>query len=128
MRKSSETDIAKDIENELIKNNVLNYKNLAGLTTIPELIEKIAGLSLFITNDSGPMHIAAAYKVKTVSIFGPTKQIETNQWRNEKNGLIVSKNLSCMPCMKRVCPLKHHDCMKQIKASDVLEAIKKVEN
>ena len=75
----AETDIAKDIENELIKNGILNYQNLSGLTTIPELIEKIAGLSLFITNDSGPMHIAAAYKVKTVSIFGPTKFTETNQ-------------------------------------------------
>ena len=46
------------------KKGILNYQNLSGLTTIPELIEKIAGLSLFITNDSGPMHIAAAYKVK----------------------------------------------------------------
>src|SRR5574344_820000 len=66
----AETDIAKDIENELIKNGIFNYQNLSGLTPIPELIEKIAGLSLFITNDSGPMHVAAAYKVKTVSIFG----------------------------------------------------------
>ena len=100
---------------------------MAGLTTIPELIEKIAGLSLFITNDSGPMHIAAAYKVKTVSIFGPTKFTETNQWRNDKNGLIVTKNLDCAPCMKRECPLKHHNCMKLVTANDVLEAITKLE-
>ena len=123
----TETDIAKDIENELIKNSILNYQNLSGLTTIPELIEKIAGLSLFITNDSGPMHIAAAYKVKTVSIFGPTKFTETNQWRNDKNGLIVTKNLDCAPCMKRECPLKHHNCMKLVTANDVLEAITKLE-
>ena len=122
----AETDIAKDIENELIKNGILNYQNLSGLTTIPELIEKIAGLSLFITNDSGPMHIAAAYKVKTVSIFGPTKFTETNQWRNDKNGLIVTKNLDCAPCMKRECPLKHHNCMKLVTANDVLEAITKL--
>ena len=119
----TETDIAKDIEDELIKNGVKNYQNLAGKTTIPELIEKIAGLSLFITNDSGPMHVAAAYKVKTVAIFGPTKFTETNQWRNDKNGLIVTKNLDCSPCMKRVCPLKHHNCMKTITANDVLKKI-----
>ena len=124
----SEIDIAKDIEDELIKNGVLNYQNLAGKTSIKELIEKIAGLNLFVTNDSGPMHVAAAYKVKTVSIFGPTKFTETNQWKNDKNGLIVTKNLDCAPCMKRECPLKHHNCMKNITASDVMSAILKLED
>lgn len=119
----AETDIANDIEKELIKNGITNYQNLAGKTTIPELIEKIAGLDLFITNDSGPMHIAAAYKTKTIAIFGPTKFTETNQWNNDKNGLIVTKNLECAPCMKRTCPLKHHNCMKEITADDVLKAV-----
>ncbi|MCT7588788.1 glycosyltransferase family 9 protein [Aliarcobacter butzleri] len=122
----SETNIAKDIENELVSKGITNYQNLAGKTTIPELIEKIAGLDLFITNDSGPMHIAAAYKVKTVAIFGPTKFTETNQWNNP-NGEIVTKNLDCAPCMKRVCPLKHHNCMKNITAADVLNLIVKLE-
>ncbi len=118
----AETDIAKDIENELIENNITNYQNLAGKTTIPELIEKIAGLSLFVTNDSGPMHVAAAYKVKTAAIFGPTRFKETNQWNNP-NENIITKNLDCAPCMKRTCPLKHHNCMKLITAEDVLEKI-----
>lgn len=122
----AETNIAKDIENELVSNGITNYQNLAGKTTIPELIEKIAGLDLFITNDSGPMHIAAAYKVKTIAIFGPTKFTETNQWNNP-NGEIVTKNLDCAPCMKRVCPLKHHNCMKNITAADVLNVIVKLE-
>ena len=122
----AETNIAKDIENELVSKGITNYQNLAGKTTIPELIEKIAGLDLFITNDSGPMHIAAAYKVKTVAIFGPTKFTETNQWNNP-NGEIVTKNLDCAPCMKRVCPLKHHNCMKNIIAADVLNVIVKLE-
>ncbi|MDN5050720.1 glycosyltransferase family 9 protein [Aliarcobacter butzleri] len=122
----AETNIAKDIENELVSKGITNYQNLAGKTTIPELIEKIAGLDLFITNDSGPMHIAAAYKVKTIAIFGPTKFTETNQWNNP-NGKIVTKNLDCAPCMKRVCPLKHHNCMKNITAADVLNVIVKLE-
>jgi len=118
-----EQDIALDIEKLLIKKDVKNYKNLAGKTTIPELINHISNLDLFITGDSGPMHVAAAFEVPTVAIFGPTKDDETSQWMNEKS-LIVKKNLDCQPCMKRTCPLGHHDCMKLIKAVDVLDSVK----
>lgn len=122
---ASEIDIANDIEKELIKNNVKNYKNLAGKTTISELISKISKLDLFITGDSGPMHVAAAFQVPTVAIFGPTKDNETSQWLNEKS-TIVKKNLDCQPCMQRTCPLKHHNCMKLIKADEVLNAFKDI--
>jgi heptosyltransferase II len=120
-----EVDIANDIEKELVKNGIRNCTNLAGKTTIPQLIEYIAGLELFVTNDSGPMHIAAAYKINTVAIFGPTRFKETNAWNNP-NEHIVSKNLECAPCMKRVCPLKHHNCMKLITAQDVLAILKAI--
>ena len=118
-----EQDIALDIEKLLIKKDVKNYKNLAGQTTIPELINHISNLDLFITGDSGPMHVAAAFQVPTVAIFGPTKDDETSQWMNEKS-IIVKKNLDCQPCMKRTCPLGHHDCMNLIKAVDVLDLVK----
>jgi len=112
-----------DIEKALIENSITNYQNLAGKTTIPELINRISNLDLFITGDSGPMHVAAAFQVPTVAIFGPTKDDETSQWRNDKS-IIVKKNLDCQPCMKRTCPLQHHDCMNLIKAVDVLNAVK----
>jgi len=117
-----ETEIAGDIARILDENDITNYVNLAGKTSIDSLISKVAGLDLFITNDSGPMHIAAAYKIKTITIFGPTKFTETNQWHN-LNGQIITKNLDCAPCMKRVCPLEHHNCMKEIKAQDVLKML-----
>jgi heptosyltransferase II len=118
-----EKDIAKDIEKYLIEKGVDNYKNLAAKTTINELINQISNLDLFITGDSGPMHLAAVFQIPTVAIFGPTKDNETSQWMNEKS-MIVKKNLECQPCMKRTCPLKHHNCMKMVLASDVLRAAK----
>jgi len=119
----SEVDIASDIEKLLIEKGVKNYQNLAGCTTIPELIGKISNLDLFITGDSGPMHVAAAFQIPTVAIFGPTKDDETSQWMNDKS-VIVKKSLECQPCMKRTCPLQHHNCMNLIKAVDVLSAVK----
>jgi len=118
-----EKDIAMDIERSLIENGVVNYQNLADNTTIHELISQISNLDLFITGDSGPMHVAAAFQIPTVAIFGPTKDDETSQWMNDKS-IIVKKNLDCQPCMKRTCPLHHHDCMNLIKAVDVLDSVK----
>lgn len=115
----SEVEMAGDIEKHLVAEGTTNYQNLAGKTSIKELIEHIAGLSLFITNDSGPMHIASAYKVPTVAIFGPTKHKETSQWQNPKSK-IVRHEIECSPCMRRECPLGHHECMSKIESEDVL--------
>jgi len=112
-----------DIANEVEKLITTKVNNLAGKTNITQLIEKIAGLSLFVTNDSGPMHIAATYKVATVALFGPTKYDETSPWKNP-NAYIISHDLDCAPCIKRTCPLKTRECMKNIKANEVIEVLK----
>ncbi len=122
----SEVAMATEIEKNLKAWHVENYTNLAGKTTIQELCANIGGCSLFITNDSGPMHVAAAYQVPTVAIFGPTKHTETSQWMNEKS-TIVRHEMECSPCMKRECPLGHHECMKSITANEVIEVVKKLE-
>jgi heptosyltransferase II len=121
----AEKDFGLDIEASLIDKGVKNYQNLVGKTSIPELINHISNLDLFITGDSGPMHLAAVFQVPTVAIFGPTKDNETSQWMN-KQSIVVKKNLDCQPCMKRSCPLNHNNCMNLIEASDVLEAVKRL--
>ncbi|VAY86864.1 ADP-heptose--lipooligosaccharide heptosyltransferase II [hydrothermal vent metagenome] len=122
---SNETKMAKDIAKILKKSNVKNYTNLAGKTNIDQLIENIYKLDLFITNDNGPMHLAASFKIPTVCIFGPTKYQETSQWNNPQS-MLIKKEFKCMPCMKRECPLEdkeNHQCMKSITANDILDTI-----
>jgi heptosyltransferase-2 len=119
----NEVEISNEIEQNLLALGVRNYTNLAGKTSIEELCANIAACSLFVTNDSGPMHVAAAYQVPSVAIFGPTKYEETSQWMNEKS-LIVRHEMECAPCMKRECPLGHHECMKSIGAQEVISALK----
>ena len=120
---NSEKIIADDIERMLDILGINNYVNLAGKTSVKDLINYISQLDLFITGDSGPMHVAASFKVPTITIFGPTKDKETSQWLNIKS-INIKKNLACQPCMQRVCPLGHHECMKSISAKDVLTAVK----
>jgi len=122
----NEVEMADEIESYLASSGVTNYTNLAGKTNIKELCSLIGGCSLFVTNDSGPMHVAAAYGIPTVSIFGPTKHTETSQWMNKKSK-IVRHDIECAPCMRRECPLGHHECMKSITADEVIRAVKELE-
>jgi heptosyltransferase II len=120
---NKEQEIANEIEKLLIQKKVSNVKNYAGKTSISELISYISQTHLFITGDTGSMHLAATFQIPSVTIFGPTNENETSQWMNKKS-IIVKKDLSCQPCMQRVCPLKHHNCMKLIKADEVFDAVK----
>ena len=117
-----EEALANDIEKNL---NFSNYQNLCGKLSIKELTEYIAGLNGIISNDSGPMHIAAALQIPTLAIYGPTDYRYSHPYNTKYK--IVTKNLECAPCAKRVCPLKTHACMKEISSVDVIEAIEKSE-
>ncbi|MCF7806743.1 MAG: lipopolysaccharide heptosyltransferase II [Simkaniaceae bacterium] len=90
--------------------------NLAGKTTLRQMVALIAECSGFLTNDSGPMHVAAALKVPLLALFGSTSDVKTGpyQW-----GKVIHKRVSCAPCYKRVCPLDFR-CMKQIEVDEVI--------
>lgn len=110
-----EVDIVLEIEAAL----GVSCLNLAGKTSVRELMALIRRCSFFVTNDSGPMHIAAAFGVPLVAIFGPTDHAGTAP--RGKNAVIVRAEIPCAPCKLRVCPVDHA-CMEQVKAEDVIEA------
>jgi heptosyltransferase-2 len=84
-----------------------------------ELTALLQRLRLFITNDSGPMHMAAALGVPTVSIFGPTDWNVTAPW--SRSARIVRQSPQCAPCFLRECPIDHR-CMQRITAEQVIAA------
>jgi heptosyltransferase-2 len=116
-----ETELAAEIATRLHAAGVQHVTNLAGQTSIAELVSHLAGLDLFLCNDSGPMHIAGACGVPTVAIFGSTDPRATRPWRHAPFRC-VRRELPCSPCQERVCPLGHHACMRQIEADEVLAA------
>jgi len=94
--------------------------SLAGRTDLPQLAAVIRRCALFLTNDTGPMHVADAVGVPIVAIFGPTDWVATPPYG--KRHAIVRKPIECSPCLKRVCPLGHHNCMKFVSVDDVVDA------
>jgi heptosyltransferase-2 len=92
---------------------------LNGKTSLETLIGVISESSLVLTNDSGPMHIAAALGVPTVAVFGPTDDVATGPYGRRTR--IVREPVDCSPCMLRDCPIDHR-CMTRVSAEAVANA------
>ena len=94
-------------------------RNLIGGTSVRQLMAVLASCRMVITNDSGPMHIAAAFGVPIVAVFGPTDHATTSPASDHCR--IVRKEVDCAPCLLRECPTDHR-CMTRITSEDVLAA------
>lgn len=96
---------------------------LNGKTSLETLIGVLAESSLMITNDSGPMHIAAALGVPTVAVFGSTDERVTAPFGPRTR--VVKHPVECSPCLLRECPIDHR-CMNGVTVEDVCRAAKEL--
>lgn len=86
---------------------------------LAELAAVLSRLDLLVTNDSGPMHLAAALGVPCVALFGPTDPDRTRPLGAGHEVLYTDR--WCSPCFRRRCPLLHHRCLRQIDAASVAD-------
>ena len=102
---------------------VCRGENLAGATSLREFIDMTAACALFLSNDSGAMHIAAASGVPSVTVFGPTDEKGTGP--SSSLARIVREPVECAPCKLRVCPIDHR-CMTRVGVEQVVREASKL--
>jgi len=94
--------------------------DLTGATTLARAVALIARCDLFITNDSGLMHVAAALGVPLIAIFGSTDPVKTGPLGNDCR--VLRSPVSCSPCLKAECP-EDRLCMNLITVDEVYEEV-----
>ena len=94
----------------------VDTRNLAGATTLGEFIDLAAACRLYLTNDSGAMHVASALAVPTVAIFGATDDSTTGP--TGPLARVVREHAECSPCLLRDCPIDHR-CMTRVTTEKV---------
>jgi len=121
----TERDLCQEVAERLKGQEVTNF---AGQTTLSQFIDLASGCELFLTNDSGSMHIASALGVPTVAIFGATDDTTTGP--TGSNARVVRHPVDCSPCLLRECPIDHR-CMTGVSVervvSEALELLSSVE-
>ena len=115
---SSEIEICRQIADRMRHRPVV----LAGQTSMGELPALFSRCSLFVGNDSGAMHVAAAVGVSVVAVFGSTDPHGTAPVTSRRR--LVQHPVACSPCFLRECPIDHR-CMERVMVKDVREAAAK---
>lgn len=95
--------------------------NLAGRLSLVETGSVLSGMDAVISNDSGPMHLAAAIGIPVVAVFGPTNPARTGPFG--KGHIVLAGKKSCIPCYRRECPLGPTICLREVSPGAVVEAV-----
>jgi heptosyltransferase-2 len=99
---------------------LMKEKAILAKTGIKELAALCRRCKLFVGNDTGPMHVAAASGTPVIALYGPIDPQRSRPWGREH--VVIKKDLPCSPCSRRVC--KKLTCMKSISIEDVLKAVR----
>ena len=94
-------------------------KILTGRTDLPSLMGLLSRCDLFLTNDSGPMHLAAALGIPQIALFGSTDEVATGPF--SPKACVIHKHVECSPCLLRECPIDLR-CFSRIEVDEVYEA------
>jgi heptosyltransferase-2 len=113
----------REMEREIMALACGKAVSLVGKTDLVTLAAVMSRLSLYITNDTGPMHIAAGLGVPTIAIFGPTSPEETRPLG--ANVTVIRHKADCAPCFKRECPVDHR-CMTAVTVDEIVETAQRV--
>jgi lipopolysaccharide heptosyltransferase II len=98
--------------------------DLCGQTSLPEMVEWLRLCDLIVTNDTGPMHVAAALNKPLVALFGPTEPRRTGPYGHLEDVLRI--DLPCSPCLKSHCHYeKPNECLKALSPATVFEFTRK---
>lgn len=114
-----DVEAAKEVARSMEREPIL----AAGRTTIRELIALISTCTVFITNDSGPMHMAAALGIPIVAVFGSTNPKTTSPMGRVE---IIRHEVDCSPCLLRTCPKDYHRCMELVEAIEVIDGAERI--
>ncbi len=105
---------------DCVRASTVKSLNLCGETDLRQAMALIKRMNLFISNDSGLMHVANALGVPTIGLFGSTSPTSTYPYNTNRK--IIFHKTYCSPCKKRVCPYKLKLCMDLIKPEEVIKA------
>jgi heptosyltransferase II len=112
--------VAAEVENGLRGSSHTQVENLAGKTTLQQLIDELRRCRLLLTNDTGTMHLACLLGVPTVSIFGSTEPDWTGPLGAQHT--VIRRHVECSPCFLRECPIDFR-CMKEVEPLHVAAAV-----
>ena len=97
-----------------------------GQTTLPEMVEWIRASEAMVTNDTGPMHVAAALDKPVVALFGPTDPRHTGPYQT-RGSVLQTTAMDCVPCLSRTCIAeRERDCLRSIEVAKVAAEVRQV--
>lgn len=116
-------DEKKDVD-ELFNREPALFINLAGKTSLRDIVSMVKRMDLLVTGDTSPLHIAAAVQCKIVAIFGPTDA--KRHMPPAAKTAVFQKHLACQPCYEGVCKAKEHlACLHKVTVPEVFEAVQR---